>query len=257
MPHLPFFKFFPADWIQDTRILSLDSRGAWIDLLCAMWIAPERGKITWTADQLRQYLGPKADQVVAELIATGMLDSVTCNANVTQCNENVTLISRRMVRESEAYELKKKQTLERVRRYRERKQQGDVTQELRNRSQMSDVRRDNHKNDSLSSEASSDDRLTVKDLVDSWNEEFTGKLPTVEWPLSTSRHRKAAARLKEHEAVQFWNRVFTNIRGSPFLLGMGNANGSWRCTLDFVIANDANCVKIYEGAYSGQKNFVG
>ena len=95
-----------------------------------------------------------------------------------------------------------------------------------------------------------DPDLCVKDLVESWNESFKGKLPVVEWPLSSSRAKKAAMRLREHRALTFWQRVFNNINSSPFLLGANN--GSWRCTLDFIIANDSNCVKIYEGAYHGK-----
>jgi len=93
--------------------------------------------------------------------------------------------------------------------------------------------------------------LSVQDLVDSWNENFKGTLPSVEWPLSTSRHRKASARLKEHRSLDFWQQVFTNISTSDFLRGKGN--GTWRCTLDFVVANDTNCIKIYEGAYNGKQ----
>ncbi len=89
--------------------------------------------------------------------------------------------------------------------------------------------------------------LSVKDLVDSWNEVFKGRLPQVQWPLSKGRHRKCAHRLKEHSRLDFWQRVFDNIGESRFLLG--NGNGNWTCTLDFLIANDTNCVKVYERSY--------
>lgn len=94
------------------------------------------------------------------------------------------------------------------------------------------------------------DSFSVKDLVESWNESFSGKLPCVQWPLSPGRQRKAGQRLKEHSLIAFWQQVFNNISTSAFLLGANN--GTWRCTLDFLIANDSNCLKIYEGAYNGK-----
>lgn len=96
-------------------------------------------------------------------------------------------------------------------------------------------------------------KLTVKDLVDSWNESFGDLLPRVVLPLSGSRQRKALLRVKEHQSLDYWQRVFTNIAGSDFLTG--KSNGSWRCTFDFLINNDTNAIKIYEGAYqNGNKD---
>ena len=31
---LPYSKFFWGDYLRDTRILSLEARGAWMDILC-------------------------------------------------------------------------------------------------------------------------------------------------------------------------------------------------------------------------------
>jgi len=92
--------------------------------------------------------------------------------------------------------------------------------------------------------------ISVKEFVESWNQEFSGQLPAVQWPLSASRQRKAALRINEHKNLEFWNQVFSNIDASAFLLGKNN--GAWRCTFDFLVANDTNCIKIYEGAYSGK-----
>lgn len=106
----------------------------------------------------------------------------------------------------------------------------------------------NHKNDSPRPASC----MSVQELVESWNESFDNKLPKVEWPLSDSRKRKATMRLKEHIALDFWQQVFDNVASSSFLLGTGN--GNWRCTFDFLIANENNCLKIYEGVYSNDKN---
>lgn len=42
---LPSFQFYPADWLTDSslRMCSPETRGVWIDLLCYMHMAPERG----------------------------------------------------------------------------------------------------------------------------------------------------------------------------------------------------------------------
>lgn len=42
---LPYMRFFPADYVRDTRLLSLAARGAWMDLLCHMWHPDRRGTI--------------------------------------------------------------------------------------------------------------------------------------------------------------------------------------------------------------------
>lgn len=98
------------------------------------------------------------------------------------------------------------------------------------------------------------DKFHVQDLVDSWNDVFGSILPKVEWPLAPSRHRKASMRVKEHQSLDFWQKVFDQIGGSDFLTGKGN--GSWKCTFDFLINNDTNALKIWEGAYAnGKKDF--
>ncbi len=42
---LPSFQFYPGDWLTDTslRMCSPETRGVWIDLLCHMHMANERG----------------------------------------------------------------------------------------------------------------------------------------------------------------------------------------------------------------------
>lgn len=93
--------------------------------------------------------------------------------------------------------------------------------------------------------------MSVQEFVESWNEIISPVLPAVIWPLAPSRARKAAARLKEHPDMQFWERVFANTLQSDFLAGKKTA---WRATFDFLVANDANCLKIYEGGYSNAQN---
>ena len=91
----PAFQFYTGDWIQDTRILTLATRGIWIDMLCFMWRSPERGILKMSCEQFARLLSCTREEVktaIAEL-------AVTCNANVTESNGIVTIINRRMARE--------------------------------------------------------------------------------------------------------------------------------------------------------------
>jgi uncharacterized protein YdaU (DUF1376 family) len=93
---LPWMKFYPADWSQDTTPLSLAGRGAWITIVCAMWRSAGRGKISMPLAGFCRLLGTtetEASMVIDELIKTGI-----CNA-VTGHDKNITLSCRRMVRE--------------------------------------------------------------------------------------------------------------------------------------------------------------
>ncbi len=129
----PAFQFYIGDWIQDTRVLSLSAKGAWIDILCAMWRSQTRGALTLPLIGYSRLIGATVDQtktVIAELVDLQICDfetdseNVTCNTNVIDCNTNVTLINRRMFREDKA---KNKSRL-RVAKYREKQQcNADVT----------------------------------------------------------------------------------------------------------------------------------
>jgi uncharacterized protein YdaU (DUF1376 family) len=94
----PFIKFSPADWVIHTRPLSLAAKGAWIDLLCIMWTAQNRGVLQMNIEGYARAIGATVEQtgrVIAELIASN-----TCE-NSTEPDGRVTLISRRMVVEEE------------------------------------------------------------------------------------------------------------------------------------------------------------
>jgi hypothetical protein len=39
----PAFQFYVKDWFVDTRVLTLEERGVWMDSLAVMWTSPERG----------------------------------------------------------------------------------------------------------------------------------------------------------------------------------------------------------------------
>jgi hypothetical protein len=129
----PAFQFYPGDWIQDTRVLSLAAKGAWIDILCAMWRSQTRGMITLPLIGYSRLIGATVDQtksVISELVEMGVCDcriddeNVTCNADVTNCNGDVTLINRRMYSD----EINRNNGKLRVAKYRKKLRcNGDVT----------------------------------------------------------------------------------------------------------------------------------
>lgn len=103
MAKLPFFKFFPLDWLRDTRQLSSKARAAWIDILAIAWNEPKRGVYTRDIESMMRELGlieQEVDNVLAELSSV---------ATVTHRNDfltrEVTIESRRMRREERAREL--------------------------------------------------------------------------------------------------------------------------------------------------------
>jgi hypothetical protein len=87
-------KFSTADWMINTRPLSLAAKGAWIDLLCIMSNAQNRGVLQMSIEGYARVIGATAEQagrVIAELIESNICD------NFTEPDGRVTLISRRMV----------------------------------------------------------------------------------------------------------------------------------------------------------------
>lgn len=97
MAKAPAFLLYVRDWLGDPALQSCAAatRGIWINALCFMWEAPERGKLAGTKDSLGRLLGAtpaEMDQFWSDLDAYKFAD-------VTFCNSNVTLSNRRMVRD--------------------------------------------------------------------------------------------------------------------------------------------------------------
>lgn len=102
MSKLPYMQFYPSDWLRDPalRAVSPAAKGVWIDLLCLMWQAPERGVLRLVSDsnpnarQIANMLGLKPNVVqklIAELEESGVLSRTDDGA----------ICSRRMVRDEE------------------------------------------------------------------------------------------------------------------------------------------------------------
>jgi len=116
MSKAPAFQFYVRDWLSDPllKMVSHQTKGIWIDLLCYLWESPERGRLVGTPEQFVKMVGCNADEWTQFYNEA----SVTKFADVTKANGLVTVCNRRMFREDK----ERKNTRLRVQRYRERQQ---------------------------------------------------------------------------------------------------------------------------------------
>lgn len=88
-------------------------------------------------------------------------------------------------------------------------------------------------------------------LASIWNEEAPTMGLAAVLSVTPARKKKLAARIRAYPKLEFWKNIFLAIGQSPFLLG--NGDGGWRASFDWVFANDENVLKIAEGKYAGRK----
>ena len=96
MAKLPYMQFYPADYLRDTRCLSMASRGAWMDILCTLWHAQKRGQKTLSLEGWSGELGKPSAEVSLYLLD---LESNGIGKFIHEKDEKITIISRRMVRD--------------------------------------------------------------------------------------------------------------------------------------------------------------
>ena len=65
--------------------------------------------------------------------------------------------------------------------------------------------------------------------------------------LTQKRTKKINLRLKEHPEKEFWETAFKKAEKSVFI------RKSKFYSLDWIIQNDTNCVKVFEGCYNGEE----
>lgn len=99
-------------------------------------------------------------------------------------------------------------------------------------------------------------RFGPDDLLAMWNEQAHPAMPRAQ-KLTGSRRRKIETRLRENPEPEFWEDVIEAAGASPHCRGESRpapgANKPWRCTLDFIVDNDTNALKILEGAYGDDR----
>ncbi len=98
----PAFQFYPSDWVRDMGPYSLEMCGAWINILCSLFW--DGGKQTKTLDEWARILREnrkKTEKIFDFLEKKGIADFERLD------NQNVTIISRRMVRDFRITQLRK------------------------------------------------------------------------------------------------------------------------------------------------------
>ncbi len=104
---LPYMQFYPADWTQDVQVLSFEAKGVWIDMLCQMWVARERGVLRWTLPQLMTFLRiddlDHAGKILTELRSVARIFLKNSSENMVDpplsLVEEITIKNRRMIRD--------------------------------------------------------------------------------------------------------------------------------------------------------------
>lgn len=137
---LPWMKFYPSDWMRDTRCLSLPARGVWIDLICILWGSQTRGSKTLDMEGWAGEVGRPADETEKIFFE---LEKKQILKMKRESNGDVTLTCRRQVRE----EISRESTRLRVEKHRNASCNAscngntlDCNGNVRGRSQKSDVR---------------------------------------------------------------------------------------------------------------------
>jgi len=115
-------KFFPSNYLGDTRGLSPSAKGIWMDLICYLWQSPTRGKMTAKISDYSRLLGASEKEVLLamEELSRGGMEGGTCQI-FKNSHGDVTVISRRISREE------KQREDARLRKQREREKE-NVTQ---------------------------------------------------------------------------------------------------------------------------------
>jgi uncharacterized protein YdaU (DUF1376 family) len=104
MSKQPYIPLYTGDYLKKTRRLTLEVRGAWIDLLIFMWESNEKGTITGRLEEFALMMGctvKKANAIIEDLRVNNI-----CEYELLP-NGMIKLTSRRMVRDIELSKVRK------------------------------------------------------------------------------------------------------------------------------------------------------
>ena len=104
-------QFYPGDWLIDTRRLSLEAKGAWIELIIALWNSETRGVLNTKLSELSLLLGSKTNRI--KRILGELRSQKICEIEELE-GGGIIIRSRRILQEEKVRE----QTAERVRNHR-------------------------------------------------------------------------------------------------------------------------------------------
>jgi len=100
----PCFLFYPSDWTRDLDDQDLEVEGAWIRILCRLWWSEKRGEATKPLREWARILR-KTEQKTMKIFQI-LIEKHLADGDVLD-NQNVTIISRRMVRDFEISQIRK------------------------------------------------------------------------------------------------------------------------------------------------------
>lgn len=101
----PYMPLYLGDYIQDTRVLPLNVRGAWVDILLNMWKSETRGVLIETIEEYSRMLS--CTQQECDFALNLLMQKKTCDFEIL-ADGKIKLISRRMVRDFEISSIRSK-----------------------------------------------------------------------------------------------------------------------------------------------------
>lgn len=241
-PKAPYFPLYAQEFLCDPKILQLTNEeiGVLVRLWSWMWINDtQRGTL------LVEVGIPMTDEIISKLLGIGVADFQKVNQKLTdqlhilKRGKDGELYSKRMRNHKTKYELYHSVTeTKRKRKGNETEAKSPIREGKVSKGKISKdkVREVKEKNEGL------------HPLVELFNSTCISS-PKIK-TLSKSRIRKIQLRLKENP-LDWWKKVFEEVEATPFLKGE-NKNG-WKATLDWLIDNDKNALKVYEGNYKEEK----
>jgi len=97
MSKLPFLQFYPADYLVDTRVLTLSARGAWVDILCVLHSSSTRGTTKFPIRGWARIMGASEADFLSALRE---IEDMKVGDVIRGSNGDVTVTCRRMMNES-------------------------------------------------------------------------------------------------------------------------------------------------------------
>jgi hypothetical protein len=104
----PAFQFYPSDWSRDLEEHPLEIEGSWIRIMCKLWWSETPGKSTKTLEQWSRILS--VDLAACERILAYLKSENigTIHGEMMTPDSKITVICRRMVRDHEFREIRRK-----------------------------------------------------------------------------------------------------------------------------------------------------
>jgi hypothetical protein len=90
----PYIPFYLGDYIKDTRVLPLNVRGGWVDIILAMWNNKKRGEIQGTYEDFSRIMSCSVEESI--LVIQTLIQKKICNH--ASLEENTFLLTSRKIK---------------------------------------------------------------------------------------------------------------------------------------------------------------